>query len=168
MLVVHTAAEPPNHGKTNLQTINSTWKSKIALNESVITKIVAVRVLRSMCSRWNHISRLAAKSFFVMVFPAESAIADDEPTDFLDPFGLDKKPLRKYHCDLFGTCYRGPALDTKQVQCTREAMAKNVIAFGTDALGAIPGEGQALAVAQLSAGGVGFVNRMPRAPLGVL
>jgi hypothetical protein len=76
MLVVHTAAEPPNHGKTNLQIISSTWKSKIALNDSVTTKIVHVRVLRSVCSRLNRSSRQAAESSFVMVVPAEPAIAD--------------------------------------------------------------------------------------------
>jgi len=43
-------------------------------------------------------------------------------------------------------------------QCAGEAAKNNAIAFGTDALGAIPGEGQALAAVQLGAAGVGFVN----------
>jgi hypothetical protein len=35
MLVVQTAAEPPNHGKMHLLTINCTWKSKNALRNKV-------------------------------------------------------------------------------------------------------------------------------------
>src|ERR1017187_11037842 len=38
MLVVQTAAEPPNHGRMLLQTINCIWKSKNALRNKVDAK----------------------------------------------------------------------------------------------------------------------------------
>ena len=65
------------------------------------------------------------------------AYVGDDPIDLIDPFGLDKKK-----------------------KCLGDAAKKEGIAFGTDVLGAIPGEGQALAIAQLAAGGVGFVNSL--------
>lgn len=43
-------------------------------------------------------------------------------------------------------------------QCAGRAVKSNLLSFGADALGAIPGEGQVLAGAQLAAAGVGFVN----------
>jgi RHS repeat-associated protein len=44
--------------------------------------------------------------------------------------------------------------------CAWSAVKTEGISFGTDALGAIPGEGQGLAIAQLTAGGIGFVNSL--------
>jgi RHS repeat-associated protein len=44
--------------------------------------------------------------------------------------------------------------------CVWSAVKTEGISFGTDALGAIPGEGQGLAIAQLTAGGIGFVNSL--------
>jgi RHS repeat-associated protein len=70
--------------------------------------------------------------------------AGDDPVNFNDPFGLDRNAPNNWA--------------SKQAQCAGQAALQNAIPFGTDALGAIPGEGQALAIAQLTAGGVGFVN----------
>jgi len=42
--------------------------------------------------------------------------------------------------------------------CLSQAVSKNALSFGADALGAIPGEGNLLAGVQLAAAGVGFVN----------
>jgi hypothetical protein len=47
---------------------------------------------------------------------------------------------------------------SKAVSCHASAFKKEGIALVTDAIGAIPGEGSALRIGQLVAGGVGFVN----------
>jgi hypothetical protein len=50
------------------------------------------------------------------------------------------------------------ALAQKALSCHASAFKKEGIALVTDAIGAIPGEGNALRLVQLAAGGVGFVN----------
>ena len=65
------------------------------------------------------------------------------------------KGNRRYTCPLFGPCYKGPPLPPS---CLSQAVSKNALSFGADALGAIPGEGNLLAGVQLAAAGVGFVN----------
>ena len=57
------------------------------------------------------------------------------------------------------TGYLEPGLDNS-LGCIGQAIKTEGISFGTDVLGAIPGEGQGLAIAQLTAGGVGFVNSL--------
>jgi len=47
---------------------------------------------------------------------------------------------------------------SKAVTCHASAFKKGGIALATDAIGAIPGEGNALRLVQLAAGGVGFGN----------
>lgn len=47
---------------------------------------------------------------------------------------------------------------SKQIRCARKAAANNGVAAVTDGLGAIPGGGQGLALTQLIAGGVSYVN----------
>jgi hypothetical protein len=44
--------------------------------------------------------------------------------------------------------------------CVGQALEGNTLAFGADALGAVPGEGQVLAGFQLGAAGVSFVNSL--------
>lgn len=51
-------------------------------------------------------------------------------------------------------------LMAKAWSCHVSAFKKEGLAFATDALGAIPGEGQGLRIAQVGAAGVGFVNAL--------
>jgi len=58
MLVVHTAAEPPNQGRMDLLTINCIWNSKKALKKDVAAKsnLVVPGASRPRLSRvdlWN-------------------------------------------------------------------------------------------------------------------
>lgn len=53
-----------------------------------------------------------------------------------------------------GNCYKGPEIPS----CLTQAVRNNGLAFTADALGAIPGEGQAVAAIQIGAAAVGYVN----------
>jgi len=64
----------------------------------------------------------------------------------------------KYHCDLTGNCYRGPAINAKQIQCAQQTLAKNALGIGLDIAGFIPGESLAVTVAQVGIGTVSAVN----------
>jgi RHS repeat-associated protein len=51
-----------------------------------------------------------------------------------------------------------PLPDSPEKDCLGQALAKNVVSFATDAIGAIPLEGQAAAAIQLAAAGAGLGN----------
>ncbi|HLH33668.1 MAG TPA: hypothetical protein VKX41_03275 [Alloacidobacterium sp.] len=55
-------------------------------------------------------------------------------------------------------CYRGPAINAKQIQCARQTLAKNALGIGLDVAGFIPGENLAVTVAQVGIGTVSAVN----------
>jgi len=69
---------------------------------------------------------------------------------------------KKYHCDLFGTCYRGPAIITKQAQCQQEALKKNAVALGLDIAGVgagfLPGGDLVVAGAQAGVSAASAIN----------
>jgi hypothetical protein len=70
--------------------------------------------------------------------------------------------FKKYNCDLMGNCYRGPALNAKQVQCAQQGLTNNGVAFGLDvagvAAGFLPGGELVIAGAQIGVNTASTVN----------
>ena len=85
-------------------------------------------------------------------------------TEFaVSAFGLaPNKGFKKYHCDLMGNCYQGPALNAKQIQCFNSAFAKNGVALGFDVAGVgagfLPGGDLAVAGAQMTVNTASTIN----------
>jgi hypothetical protein len=68
----------------------------------------------------------------------------------------------KYHCDLTGNCYKGPAINAKQIQCAQQALAKNGVALALDVAGVgagfLPGGDLVVEGAQIGVGAASTVN----------
>lgn len=69
------------------------------------------------------------------------------------------KGFKKYHCDLIGNCYKGPALPPS---CLSQALGKNAVSFGLDAAGVaagfLPGGELVVESAEIGLGAASTVN----------
>ena len=76
--------------------------------------------------------------------------------------GAPNNGFTKYHCDLTGNCYKGPAINAKQIQCAQQALAKNGVALALDVAGVgagfLPGGDLVVEGAQIGVGAASTVN----------
>jgi len=102
MLVVHTAAEPPNQGKMDLLTINCIWNSKNALRNDVNANS-NVSVLRGLGSNLESLSweesdmiernLLSGMSWIFCLLKEQSAIVSSIPLSVNDHVVRDQRPI---------------------------------------------------------------------------
>lgn len=83
----------------------------------------------------------------------EYAYVGDDPIDWIDPFGLDKK----------NPCTGPNCTDFKPLFCAGDALKNNGVALGLDAAGFIPGESQLAAAAQTGVAAASFANSLSHA-----